>query len=419
MRWLSLPLSCDVDAVEALGAVHAWGGALDLSTAARAQACSLVDALVREGVPDERAGGSPGSRVPLVSLGWDERARPCCELEHPAAVRVAALADAAALHPLALALGDDEGRPRVRLTAALPSSSVERAAIERALGDAVPSPGALRLARACAALRDREDELRAALDAAAEESRKKDELLAVAAHDIRSPVAAAKGALELVEPTLEGLSDDQRHLFGVARRGCDAVVHLAGNLLVSALVDADASAGPGSAAEDDALEPSIDLRAPTREVVDLATIEARRKDVQIELDAPEGEVPVRADPMWARQIVANLVHNAVKYAARGGHVWVRLRHEDGRARFSVEDDGVGIPLAKADRVFARLAKIRPRGTAGERGSGIGLWIAQRLVARLGGTIAFAPRAPQGTRFEVELPAAAPPRGALTAPTTTV
>lgn len=422
MRWLSLPLVCDVDAISARARLRAWSDALGASPAAQVQLVSLGSSIVSQAA--QTGAGA-------IAFGWDDRGQPFCEIDQPdgpsalataEAARVAGVAEGA--RGLELEIGVERGRARVRLAtdASAPRSEVERALsrVPERTAAALLEEQNLELARALGALRDREAELARALEEArrsaneaaasalrlAEVGRRKDEILAVASHDIRSPVAAAKGALELLEPTLTELTEDQRHLLGVARRACDAVVHLVGNLLSSALMEVEDDDGPAS-------DPRLDLAALAREVVELMAVEARRKAVQLELDAPAAPVPMRADLMWARQILANLVNNAVKYAPRGGHVWVRLAREAGRIVLTVDDDGVGIPREKAERVFERLTKLRPRGTAGERGSGIGLYVTKQLVERLGGTIGFSPREAKGTRFVVSLPdAEGAPREAI-------
>jgi signal transduction histidine kinase len=225
--------------------------------------------------------------------------------------------------------------------------------------------------------------------------KKKDELLAIASHDIRSPVAAAKGALELLEPTLTNLTDDQKHLLGVARRAADTVVHLLGNLLSTALLEGE---------DDEAFPPPIvDVGLVAREVVEQMAVQARHKGLQLQLDVEPNQPTVRGDLMWIRQVISNLVNNALKFTPKGGHVQARVGREGDEVVFVVEDDGVGIPPDKIERVFERLTKIRPRGTAGERGTGIGLFVTRQLVARLGGQIGIAPRSPVGTRFEVRIP----------------
>jgi signal transduction histidine kinase len=414
-RWLSMPSSSDADGGVARALLRAWVSAARVSAAAHAR-IDLVDALVARACEPSARG------VGTLDFGWSAPDRPFCAIELP--VTEGELDELARPggdlgDELAIAVFRAPGLVRVQLTLA---TRAPRAAIERALSMACEAAAAethaartFALARQLAAARDRETELAAALEEMrrraeeaegaaqrlAEVGRKKDEMLAVASHDVRSPVAAAKGALELLEPMLTELTDDQRHLLHVARRACDAVVHLAGNLLTTALIDVEDDEGPAS-------DPRVDFPALVRDVVDLVAIEARRKGVQLELEIDDGAPHIRADLMWARQIIANLVNNGLKYTPKGGHVWVRLSTASGRAALSVDDEGVGIPADKVGKVFERLTKLRPRGTAGERGSGIGLFMTKQLVERLGGTIAFRAREGGGTHFVVELPGADAP-----------
>lgn len=416
-RWLSIPLAGEADASAARAALRAWASAAGVSAAAREQIDALAQALVAG--PD----ATPSRGEGVVEFGWIAPDRPFCAIELPgrdlaaAAVALAGGGDLGA--GLELLVVREPGGARARVTLA---TNAPRAALEQALSSACRAASADELAarawmlgQRLATLREREAALGAALEETkrhaeeteaaamrlAEVGRKKDELLAVASHDVRSPVAAAKGALELLEPMLTELTDDQRHLLHVARRACDAVVHLAGNLLSVALVGLEDEEGPAS-------DPRTDLAPLVREVVDLAAIEAQRKGVLLELEIDDGAPQTRADLLWARQIVANLVNNGLKYTPKGGRVRVRLSSASGRAALSVDDEGVGIPADKVGRVFERLSKLRPRGTAGERGSGIGLYVTKQLVERLGGSITFRAREGGGTRFVVELPAADAP-----------
>ena len=414
MRWLTLPLHSERDVVAATGRLRAWAEALGLETLARTRVVTLGGELARAA-----AASADGS----IEFGWGaDPDASFCSIEAPDAA-LAAAAEAQVgergvhVDDADVAVHREAGRARVRIDA---RSRAPREAIQRAVADAPEASAAdilqaqnLEMARMLGTLRDREAELVRALDEArqsaneaaghalklAELSKRKDELLAIASHDIRSPLAASKGALDLLEPTLAAISDDQRHLIAVARRGCDAVVHLVANLLSSALIELP---------DDDPDDPTaFELVSTTREVIELSAVHARQKGAQLTFDAPAGGVsPVRGDPVWGRQIVANLVNNALKYAPKlGGRIDVRVADEGAEVVFVVEDDGVGIPADKVDRVFDRLNKLRPRGTAGERGTGIGLYVTKQLVERLGGRITVSARLPTGTRFEVRLPIA--------------
>jgi signal transduction histidine kinase len=358
-----------------------------------------------------------------IEFGWErELERPFCVIELPSYADVPAdLVDEEITraaegkgNPLRFEVSRDNNRTRYRFLVDLPvrADDVQRAVAESPDATAVEMlrEQNLEMARMLGTLRDREAELVRALDEARrnaneatahalhlqELGKKKDEFLAIASHDIRSPVAAAKGALELLEPSLPGLNDDQKHLLGVARRATDSVVHLLGNLMSTALIE-------GLQDDDEIQPPIVDVAAVAREVLELMEVQARHKGLELRLEVDSDATTVRGDLMWIRQVISNVVNNALKFTPKGGHVRVNIARDGDRVLLSVEDDGVGVPPDKADRVFEKLTKLRPRGTAGERGAGIGLYVTKKLVDRLGGTIALASRSPAGTRFEVRIP----------------
>lgn len=415
MRWLTIPLRRDADVLFARGRLRAFVEATRLSGMDRTRLVTVGTELARAAV---------ATRDGSIEFGWErDLERPFCTVDLPSYADV----PADLVHeererseedrgPLRFEIQRDRERTRYRflVESKVPADEVQRAVAEAPEATAVEMlrEQNLEMARMLGTLRDREFELMRALDEARrnaneatahalhlqEIGKKKDELLAIASHDIRSPVAAAKGALELLEPTLTNLSDDQKHLLGVARRAADTVVHLLGNLLSTALLEGDD--------DSDVPPPIVDFGLVAREVIDQMGVQARHKGLQLHFDVEPGPATVRGDLMWIRQVVSNLVNNALKFTPKGGHVDVRVRREGGDACLVVEDDGVGIPADKIDRVFDRLSKLRPRGTAGERGTGIGLFVTRQLVARLGGTIRVARREPAGTRFEVRVPFAA-------------
>jgi signal transduction histidine kinase len=408
MRWLTTPLQCDGDVVAASSRVRAWVDALGLEDVARARVVTLAGELVRAAV---------ASKQGSIEFGWKvDGGEPWCAVEAPASALERTSFDVEDLgtHLDEILVGrsraGDRARVRVDVRSKADRATVERAVAEAAGASAVDVLRAqnLELARMLGALRDREADLAHALDELETVSRKKDELLAVASHDIRSPLAAAKGALDLLEPTLAALTDDQKHLIGVARRGCDAVVHLVGNLMTTALVEM-----PDDDGEEEEEHATFDLASTTRDVVELVRVIARQKGVEIDLDVPASVHAVRGDPVWARQIVSNLVSNALKYAPKkSGHIALRIDEHAGEIRFVVEDNGAGIPPEHLDRVFDKLVRLKPRGTAGERGTGIGLYVTKKLVDRLGGRIAALAREGGGARFEMRLPIATAERHAI-------
>jgi len=415
MRWLTIPLRRDADVLLARGRLRAWADAVSLSGIERTRLITIGAELVRAAVT---------TRDGSIEFGWErELERSFCVIELPTYAAVPkelideelVRSDQGKNNPLRFEVISEGERVRHRFIADLPvnADAVQRAVAETPDATAVEMlrEQNLEMARMLGTLRDREAELVRALDEARrgqneatahalhlqEVSKKKDEFLAIASHDLRAPVAAAKGALELLEPTLTTLNDDQKHLLGVARRAADSVVHLLGNLMSAALLEREDDDGDSIAPA-----PIVDVSAVAREVLELMEVQARHKGVELRVEAAEGAT-VRGDLMWIRQVVSNVVNNAIKFTPKGGHVRVAIGRSDGVVAMTVEDDGVGIPPEKADRVFENLTKLRPRGTAGERGTGIGLYVTKQLVDRLGGTIALSRLEPAGTRFEVRVP----------------
>jgi signal transduction histidine kinase len=105
------------------------------------------------------------------------------------------------------------------------------------------------------------------------------------------------------------------------------------------------------------------------------------------------------------RVLDNLVSNAVKFSSPGGHVRVEVRQEGSAAAISVTDSGPGIPEEDRPRLFRKFARLRPRPTAGESSSGLGLYITKRLVDAMGGSIAISSPPEGGATFVVMLQAA--------------
>jgi signal transduction histidine kinase len=107
-----------------------------------------------------------------------------------------------------------------------------------------------------------------------------------------------------------------------------------------------------------------------------------------------------------RQVLLNLLDNAVKYGPRGQEVAVTLAREDGRLRLAVEDEGPGIPPEERERVFERFHRLERDRASPVTGTGLGLAVVRELVARHGGRCAVE-RGRFGARVVVELPEARP------------
>ena len=124
--------------------------------------------------------------------------------------------------------------------------------------------------------------------------------------------------------------------------------------------------------------------------------------IELALDVPESVV-VDTDPSRLRQVIVNLLDNAVKYSPRGGRVELRVAERDGSIAIEVADQGLGIPEEAQERIFEKFVRLDPEMRRGVGGSGLGLYISQELVERMGGRLRVDSQPGHGSTFTIQLP----------------
>jgi signal transduction histidine kinase len=149
---------------------------------------------------------------------------------------------------------------------------------------------------------------------------------------------------------------------------------------------------------------AVDAADLARVVVDAARAHLPPR-LSLELSCEPSLPSVAADVEKLRHVLANLVENAVKYSPGGGRVTVSVERMDGRVRFAVSDEGVGIPDDDQRRIFEKFHRLDPNLTAGVSGSGLGLYICREFVEKMNGRISVASAPGEGSTFTVELPVA--------------
>ena len=138
--------------------------------------------------------------------------------------------------------------------------------------------------------------------------------------------------------------------------------------------------------------------------------------VTVELEEPEEPLaPVAADGGQLRQVLANLIDNAVKYSPDGGDVRIRLEPAAGFLRFAVADRGLGLPPSERRRIFEKFYRVDPDMTGGIGGTGLGLYICRELVRRVAGRLWVEANDGRGSIFYVEIPFAPAPAEAKPRP----
>ena len=224
------------------------------------------------------------------------------------------------------------------------------------------------------------------------------DFVATVSHELRTPLAAIYGAALTIRREDLELDDELRdHLLQVIAAESDRLATIIEDLLLASHLDSGK------------LQLTIEECDP-RELA-ASVLEAAEAyvppnvELGLEVDA---EIPaVRADRNQLRQVLGNLVDNAVKYSPEGGAVRLRVERSGGSVRFSVSDTGLGIPQAEQRRIFEKFYRLDPHMTRGIGGTGLGLYISSELVRRLDGRIWVESSEGAGSTFHVELPAAAP------------
>lgn len=215
-------------------------------------------------------------------------------------------------------------------------------------------------------------------------------------HEINSPLTAIRVNTEAM---LDGIIDVQNE--AEREKVLSSMLHQTRR--ISALVDdllelAKFEAGaikmnmePFTAAE------------PVNSVIESVRLAASGKKMTVECDIQDESLKARGDKGRITQVLQNLVNNSIQHNSEGIHIKVSLRREDGRVRYSIEDDGVGIPAQELENVFKRFHRI-DRGTEADRsGSGLGLAIVKEIIEAHGGRISVSSPG-KGTQFFFSLPA---------------
>ncbi|MFN3672622.1 MAG: sensor histidine kinase, partial [Bosea sp. (in: a-proteobacteria)] len=223
-------------------------------------------------------------------------------------------------------------------------------------------------------------------------SQAKSRFLATVSHEFRTPLNGILGMADLLQDT--ELEPEQATYVGALRSSGEALLSLVDDILDVAKVEAgklELAVAP------------FDLAQLTETVCELMAPRAQEKGLEIAASiAPELPARLIGDRDRLRQILLNLVGNAVKFTGQGG-VGISLSRRDAMVEIAVADSGPGIPENRHAAIFEEFEQAETGATRNHAGTGLGLAIVRRLVTLMGGTIAVASRPGSGATFTVRLP----------------
>ena len=222
----------------------------------------------------------------------------------------------------------------------------------------------------------------------------KTDFIATVSHELRTPIAAVHGAAQTLAREDVVFTDDlRRRLLSVISDQSERLAHLVNDVLLTSQVESGRLVLANEQVD-------VSDRAPG----DRGGARACPERLSLELVAPRSLAPVTTDRDKLRQVLVNLVGNAIKYSPGTGRIEVRIEPRENGLRIAVRDEGIGIPQSEQQRIFEKFYRV-PAMINAVSGTGLGLFICRELVSRMGGSIWVESGEGMGSTFFVELPLA--------------
>jgi len=235
--------------------------------------------------------------------------------------------------------------------------------------------------------------LEKALEAADEANEGKDEFISVVSHEMRTPLTSLTGGLALALSDRFGdVSAPMKSLLEIAHRNGVRLSRLVDNILLAQKIDI------GALPLD---EKHVDLADLLDESLEENKMFASTRGVRFVTAKSDDSAVIVGDAFALRQIVDNLVSNAIKFSKENGVVEGALRIENGRARLSIKDSGRGIPDGMESQVFGHFEQVKNGGQSSTQGSGLGLHISKKLAQQMSGDVFYDSEVGVGSTFHVE------------------
>ncbi len=240
------------------------------------------------------------------------------------------------------------------------------------------------------------NELQRAALILSETDQRKDEFLAILAHELRNPLAPIRNALRILQLT-DGNADAVKVASDIVNRQTNQMIRLVDELLDVSRI---------SRGLIDLRREHVDLAAVVQQAIETNRGALDRAQHELVVTLPENPVYLSADPVRMVQVVDNLLNNAIRYTSSGGCIWLTVERRGHEVRLSVKDTGVGLPEHMLQGVFEMFRQVDQSLERSRGGLGVGLSVVQRLVELHGGSVtAFSKGLELGSEFVVWLPIA--------------
>jgi signal transduction histidine kinase len=217
----------------------------------------------------------------------------------------------------------------------------------------------------------------------------KTDMIRIASHDLRNPLATMMGYVELLMFDQPLLQPDHVDFIQSIQRAGERMQKITSDILSLERIEETAREGSHQ---------RMDLSALIEQAYHDVRDQAARKEQQFTLVLPSVPLYVQGDPIQLHEAAVNLINNAVKYTPVGGNVRVELKADRGIARFEVIDNGFGVPEDKQARLFEPFYRVKTQETRNIEGTGLGLHLVKNIVDRHLGKMIFSSTYGQGSTF---------------------
>jgi signal transduction histidine kinase len=241
------------------------------------------------------------------------------------------------------------------------------------------------------------EKLRAAVAYAEAANQAKSQFLAVISHELRTPMTSVKGGLDLaLRAGASDMSAPVKNLLSIAQRNSVRLLKLVDDVLDLQKLELNSIT---------LVLQELNIGTFLQDIVEEYESFAAQTDVRIVITSVDQTRQVSADPYRLKQVVGNILSNAVKFSPHGGQVDCAAQVFGTMLRLSIKDNGIGIPKDEEHKVFGRFGQVESGAAPSYGGSGLGMHIAKLLIERMGGDISYESKLGVGTVFYVDMPLA--------------